>query len=192
MSLLFKLFKKVVMALGILLIIIGILIGLRIFDLWYENNYKSHVQTLKMPDKNLKFILLTDLAGFGDRSWYVYKLPLNSSLTAAMYTAHDTNEVLFWNYSEAGDHYDDPNLKIVNDHFLVFSRGGAYHSLFDIDNEEVLVNEESPWAGYLQERESKNLKTKLPPHNILIKELQDWVQKNLHSRIEEILAKGKK
>ena len=139
-----KWLKRALIIFGVLVLIILILVGLKVFGIWYENTYKSHIQTLEIPDRKIKFVLLTDIAGFGDRSWYVYLLPIESSFTKRMNIAHDTDGVLFWNYSEAGDHYDDPKMELVKEHFLVFSRGGAYHSLYDIKNEQVVLNDESP------------------------------------------------
>jgi hypothetical protein len=104
-----------------------------------------------------------------------------------MKIGHDKEGVLFWNYSEAGDHSDDPKIEFLKERYLVFSRGGAYHSLYDIKKRQVLVNDESPWASYVLEKESKDPSASLLPHAEVIKEMQVWVQKNLHSKIEKIL-----
>lgn len=166
---------------------LAVLIGVSVFDLWYENNYKSHIQTLELPDQQIQFVLLTDISGFGDRAWYVYQLPIRANLTKRMKTSHDTDRVLFWNYSEAGDHDDSPKIEVVKKKYLVFSRGGLYHSLYDIEEKRIVVNDESPWASYTLAEESKNPPGSLPTNIETKKGMDAWVRKNLHSKIEKIL-----
>ena len=171
----------------ILFLLIFSFIGFVPLEICYENNFKSHIQTLKLPDHKIEFVLLTDIAGFGDRAWYVYKRSLNSWFTKEMYLAHNTNGVLFWNYSEAGNHSENPKLEIVNDHYMVFSRGGAYHSLYDIDKEQVIENDTSPFHSYLQDWQNKNNSEDSPPIGHIETEMKAWVKKNLHEKIEKIL-----
>jgi hypothetical protein len=85
--------------------VVSAFIGMAAFDFWRQNNYKSEIQTLQVPGLNIQFVLLTDIAGYEDRAWYVYQLPVGMGLTKRMKTGHDREGVLFWNYSEAGDHY---------------------------------------------------------------------------------------
>jgi hypothetical protein len=76
------------------------LIAVAAFDVWCQNSFKSVIQILDEPARNSQFVLLTDIAGFGDRAWYVYQQPLGSKITKAMKSAHSVEAALSWNYSE--------------------------------------------------------------------------------------------
>jgi TRAP-type C4-dicarboxylate transport system permease small subunit len=60
--------------------VVSAFIGMAAFDLWRQNNYKSEIQTLQVPSLNIQFVLLTDIAGFEDRAWYVYQLPVGMKI----------------------------------------------------------------------------------------------------------------
>ena len=182
-----KWIKRTLIGLGLVVLAIAALIGVAVFNLWYENSYKSQVQNLEVPDRNIQFVLLTDIAGFGDRAWYVYQLPVGAGLTKQMQTGHDTEGVLFWNYTEAGDHSENPRIEVLKNKYLVFSRGGLYHSLYNFETKEVIVNDESPWGSYINSEQSKTPSGSLPAHEEMKKRMDAWVQKNLHSKIEKIL-----
>jgi len=182
-----KWLKRIFIGFSILLLGIISLICFAIIQNWHQNNYKSHIQTLKLPDKNIQFILLTDIAGFGDRAWYVYQLPIGAKITKTMKMGHNQEGVLFWNYSETGIHYDNPNLKVLKDKFLVFSRGELYYSLYNIKTQKVMVNDVSPWASYLTDSESKNSFNKSSNYEETMKKLERWVHQNLHAKIEKAL-----
>ncbi len=94
-----------------------------------------------------------------------------------MKPGHDVTGVLFWNYSEDGDHYDNPNIEIVKERFLVFSRGGLSHSLYDLKTKAVLVNDESPWGSFEESWQFKNMDA--------------WVRSKLHQKIERIVKGGR-
>lgn len=178
---------------GVVLAVLA-LIGYFAFSVWYQNNYKSLLQTLESPDYNIQFVLLTEIAGFEDRSWYVYQLPVGAGVTKQMKTGHNREGALFWNYSEGGDHYDDPKIEIRKKKYLVFSRGGFYHSLYDIEKKQVLVNDFSPWGSYKSSEEGKKFSGVRYTKEVLAameKGMDDWVQKNLHSKIEKILSNAK-
>jgi len=185
-----KWIKRIFIAVAILLLSITSLIGIFAFNIWHENNYKAHLQTLKVDNKNIQFVLFTDISGFGDRAWYVYQLPADGEISKGMRTGHDTRGVIFWNYSEAGYHYENPKIEIQSNKFLVFSRGGLYHSLYNIETKEVLVNEESPWGAFLSGLESKNSANKQPNREEEKLQMNSWVKKNLHFKIVRILQKA--
>ena len=182
-----KWLKRISIIFCILVLGIILLIGLSLFQNWYQNNYKLHIQTLKLPDKKIQFILLTDIAGFGDRAWYVYQLPIGAKMTKNMKIGHNQEGVLFWNYSETGIHYDNPSLKVVKDKFLVFSRGGFYYSLYNLKTQKIMVNKISPWASYLTDRVPKSSPTESINYETTIKELESWVQQNLDTKIKKII-----
>lgn len=170
-------------ALGVVVLAVVVLIGIAVFDVWHQNSYKSLIQTLIVPSEKTQFVLLTDLSGFEDRAWYVYQLPIGTNLTNKMKTGHDENGTLFWNYSEAGDHYNNPKIEILKERYLVFSRGGMYHSLYDLRQRTVLVNDESPWNSFQESEQFKKYGDQSPPGTIGTG-MDIWVLENLHRRIE--------
>jgi len=181
-----KWLKRILVGLGVVVLAVAALIGFAVFDLWYENRYKSEIQAIEIPTQNIRLVLLTDIAGFGDRAWYVYQLPIGAGLTKQMKTGHDTEGVLFWNYTEAGDHYDNPKIEILKDKYLVFSRGGLFHSLYDLQQKAVLVNDESPWNSFQESEQFKKYGEK-PPSGTPGTAMDVWVRENLHRKIERIV-----
>lgn len=79
---------------------------------------RVRIQAIEIPSRNIRFVLLIDFAGFGDRAWYVYELPAGADLSKRMKTGCDTEGVLFWNYTEVEDHYEDPKIEILTDRYL--------------------------------------------------------------------------
>jgi hypothetical protein len=140
--------------------------------------HKTTIQIIAVPSQNRQFVLLTDLAAFDDRSWYVYESTLDAPLTEAQQREHSDEGALFWNYSEAGEHKDNPRLRIEDGRFLVFSRGGLDHSLYDLRARRVLVNEVSPLAAAVGKPDlNLNIETQ-------ISIVEKWVKENLHERIQ--------
>ncbi|MDH5764360.1 MAG: hypothetical protein OEZ51_15450 [Nitrospinota bacterium] len=186
-----KWLKRILAGIGIVALAVLALIGYVAFDFWYQNNYKSLLQTLESADYKVQFVLLTDIAGFGDPAWYVYQLPIEADITKQMKTGHNKEGVLFWNYSEGGDHSDNSKIEIKKKKYLVFSRGGFYHSLYDIKSKRVLINDESPWNSFNSSKESKHKSGIKLTKEKFAEAMDNWVQKNLHSKIEKILNDAK-
>jgi hypothetical protein len=151
-----------------------------------QNMWKEEIQTIEVPARNTKYVLLTDMAGFDDRSWYVYEMALTGGLTEEMKKGHSRTGVLFWNYAEAADHKKDPRIEIRKDRYLVFVRGGFCHSLYDLESHEVLVNDESPWHSFLQSEQYAQFGDDAPPGEPGTG-MDVWVKANIHEKIEGIL-----
>ena len=143
-------FKKILFGIGALVGIALAMLGYLAFDIWYQNNYKIVLQQIEYPAMQSEFILLTDIAGFGDRAWYVYRVPLGTKISKDMKKAHDHSKTIFWNYSEAGNHTADPHIEIIRNKYLLFCRGGLYHSLYDLRSGKTIINDESPWGSFVQ------------------------------------------
>lgn len=148
-----------------------------IHALFVEGRSKTELQRISSPDGRHEFVLLTDLAGFGDRAWYVYEIDRGHEPSRQLREGNNTEDVLFWNYTEDGRYSASPHLELRGDRYLVFSRGDRYHSLYDTVERRVLVNEESPWAWYSELAET---------------EQDRWVIKNLHEPIQRALSRGHK
>ena len=172
----------------IVLLLVAV-VGVAGYGVWYDNTHKHVLQTLRVPQRDADYYLLTDIAGFGDRAWYIYERPLGAPPTAAMLRAHDLDRVLFWNYSELGDHSGSPTLSVVRGRYLAFARGGRYYGLYDLDARRILVNQENPWAAFAQSREYRELGGHASLKNLEIA-MDGWVKTYLDWPIRETLAHG--
>lgn len=77
-------------------------------------------------------------------------------------------ESLFFNYDE-GKANSDSVFIFIQEPYLVMSRGGLYYSLYDLENDTLLINDPSPWHS--------------ATGNTL-----DWVRTNLHEPIKAKLS----
>jgi len=107
--------------------------------------YLAFDQKLKSPDGTSWFVLYYDYGGLGDPEWYVFKIPINEVPEELKIPTSDAEKVfgtnrrlIMWNWSEAG-HESNPHIKIFNQRYLVFIRGGYYHGLYDIHEAECLL-----------------------------------------------------
>jgi len=171
----------IIIFLGVL--VVGGLAGIATYNAWYQSTYKSPVQTLEAPGENVQFVLLTDVSGREDRAWYVYQTPIGAEIDSRVETGHDTKGALFWNHSESGAHQGNPKIEILQGRFLVFSRGGLYHSLYDLRQQAVLVNDPNPWSSFQKSVQAGN---QAQP-GAAQAAMDAWVRDNLHRKIEAII-----
>jgi hypothetical protein len=80
-----------------------------------------------------------------DPSWHVYRFANREAFSSARVRRGFNEGALFETYEEAGDHDEDANLEILKGRFLVFSKAGLFHSLYDIECDRLLINEEDPF-----------------------------------------------
>jgi hypothetical protein len=152
-----------------------------VITLWYQNSYKTELQTIEVPEQSIKFVLLTDMSGFDDTSWYVYKIGIDSKLSKAQKKSGETDHVLFWNYSEAGEHQENPYIRFIKGKYLIFSRGNLDYSLYDLAQDKVIVNEHSAWAAVVAKPDIDL------PMNELNQLMNEWVLVNLHNNINNYI-----
>lgn len=169
--------------LGSAIILYALFVGGTVAYIWYNNTYKTTIQIVEVPSQRKQFVLLTDLSGFDDRSWYVYRSDLGAPLTSAQREGHNTDGVLFWNYSEAGEHKNDPHLRLAGDRFLVFTRGGLDHSLYDLKTDQVLINETSSFGAAIAKPDIDGLSS--PEDEMIV--MDAWVKEHLHGPIQTLL-----
>ena len=181
-------FRKLLFCSIVLFVFFVTVIGYASYNIWYQNKYKTLLQVVPHEGKKLDYLLFTDISGFGDRTWYVYELPSNSKMTDEMKQAHNKRGVIFWNYSEAGNQTEDPKIEIMDNRYLVFSRGYYYHSLYDIENRKVLFNYISPWGSYTLSPEYKKLSGNDTSYEEESRFMDMWVDKNIHQRIKNIAS----
>lgn len=189
LAMLAKLLKFIFIGGTTIVLLLTALVGVTVYGLWYDNSHKQLLQTLPMPARHTQYQLMTDISGLGDRAWYVYERSLGMPLSDSMKRGHDLSDVLFWNYSEWGDHSGAPTLTVIGDRYLVFARGGRYYSLYDIAARRVVVNEKNPWIAFAASPEY----ARLGPHPSL-KNLElamdGWVATHLELPILTAIGVG--
>ena len=130
------------------------------------------------------------MAGFDDTEWQILKWKkqdwnksdkIDLKLVEDCKFKFEDNEKskecnftpIAFNYDEGPKNLNDVKIFIKND-FLVMERGNLYHTLYDLKNQKIILNEESPWTG-------SNAKGK--------EEMNKWIKENLHDKIEKIINK---
>jgi len=98
------------------------------------------------PVKNVDYVLVTN-GRKQDKGWSVHRTATGAKLDQNIYHT-ELPTLLFWNYTESANHFTNEKLELVAGRYLIFSRGGVKHSLYDTQTEEVLFNMESPWHEY--------------------------------------------
>lgn len=155
-------------------------------------NYLSYLQQIKSPDGKSIYCLFLDGVGIGDPGYYILKLDNNidpSKVYIKWNTKNGVSEkdskwlkdkTIFEGYEEGKYFSDNPNISIINNRFLVFSRGGLKFSLYDIELQKIIVHSGSPWNSWHETipAEISNNKSKAKDS------YKKWIQINLQSKIE--------
>ena len=113
-----------------------------------------------------------------DPAWFVYEFPSLETMEHATVTSEFDSGALFETYEEGGDHNSDETLEIVAERFVVVSRAGILHSLYDRSCRELLVHEESPW--HAADLAGVELAKRARPY-------LEWKLSHLHRPIETLL-----
>jgi hypothetical protein len=83
-----------------------------------------------------------------------------------------TIQKILWNYDEASKNTENVRI-FMTGNYLVMERGNLFHSLYDLVNQKVIINEVSPWsASNFKEGE----------------EMNEWIELNIHSKIKPFLV----
>jgi hypothetical protein len=85
-----------------------------------------------------------------DPSWHVYRFANHEALAAAQVQRGFDKGALFETYEEGGDHDEDATLEVFDGRFLVLSKAGLFHSLYDIECNRLVINDESPFDAAWQ------------------------------------------
>lgn len=121
------------------------------------------------------------MSGFDDTAWYVYKIALDSDLSSYQKKSGQTDDVLFWNYAEASEHKENPFIRISKGKYLIFSRGNLDYSLYDIDQDKVIINEHSVWGAVVAKSDIDL------PEKALNQLMNEWALENLHMKINNYI-----
>ncbi|WP_271766191.1 hypothetical protein [Aquimarina algiphila] len=144
----------------------------------YMSFFKDYLYQQKVEYNNDYYILYFTMAGFDDMQWNIIKIPKNKwngkeRLSREKVEKDNTIEPILFNYDEGEKNTENIRIFIKND-YLIMERGNLYHSLYDLKNQKVLINEESPW--HQAEGDGKD-------------GLNKWIKENLHDKIEPIINK---
>ena len=138
--------------------------------------FKDYLYQQKVEYNNDYYILYFTMAGFDDMQWDIIKMQKNKwngkeRLSREKVEKDKTIVPILFNYDEGAKNTE--NIRIfIKDDYLIMERGNLYHSLFDLKNQKVLINEESPW--HQAEGDGKE-------------GLNKWIKENLHDKIEKII-----
>jgi hypothetical protein len=132
-------------------------------ETWEPETADFHyVQHLPSPDNEHIFALFIDYTVLvGDTGWYIFKFEKDFDVENYQISWDEYRDgsyqrnVIISNYAEGGDHTKNPHIEVIDDTYLVFMRGGLYHSLYDIKAGKTLVNSGSPWHDWLDSEEYK-------------------------------------
>ncbi|WP_445716889.1 hypothetical protein [Flavobacterium sp.] len=142
----------------------------------YQTFFKDYLYQQKVEYGNDIYVLYFTMAGFDDMQWDIIKWTKDNwngkERLSREKAENDKNiEKILWNYDEAGKNLENIRIFIKND-YLVMERGNLYHSLYDLKNKKVILNEESPWNA---------------SDNIDKTEMNKWIKENLHDKIENYI-----
>ncbi|MBN2425592.1 MAG: hypothetical protein JXR46_14675 [Calditrichaceae bacterium] len=142
----------------------------------YMSFFKDYLYQQKVEYNNDFYILYFTMAGFDDMQWDIIKIPKSKwngkeRLSREKVEKSSSIEHILFNYDEGAKNTENIRIFIKKD-YLIMERGNLYHSLYDLKNQKVLINEESPW--HQAEGDGKE-------------GLNKWIKENLHDRIEKII-----
>ncbi|MEZ4278483.1 MAG: hypothetical protein R3F21_02560 [Myxococcota bacterium] len=129
-------------------VLIGILLcGLAFASLFFWGVYQPLQLIAKAQGPNGEwFGVFADYpAGDYDPSWHIYRFSSLDELESAKIENVFGKGALLETYEEGGDHDEDATIEVVNDRFLVFSKAGMFHALYDLRCDRVVVEDGSPW-----------------------------------------------
>jgi hypothetical protein len=146
----------------------------------YMSFFKDYLYQQKVEYGNEYYVLYFTMAGFDDMQWDIIKIKKSNwdgkeRLSREKVEKDNSIEKILWNYDEGAKNTENIRIFIQND-YLIMERGNLYHSLYDIKNEKVLINEESPWHEAQGDGKEG---------------LNKWIKENLHDKIEVIINEKK-
>ena len=164
-----------------------------------SSNYLDMKEKVTTNEK-YNYAFYMDTWGIGDQGYYVLQLDKNTKPEDVYVEINFEDGInkeqnnwvkermILFNYAEAGYHSSNPNIKLINNRFLVFSRGDFYYSLFDIKLQKDTFNITSPWndfiaqSGYYSEKIDRDKE---------LKAYTKWIEENTHKKIEAYINENK-
>ena len=142
----------------------------------YRSFFKDYLYQQKVEYNNDYYILYFTMAGYDDMQWDIIKMPKsswNGKERLSIETVEKDNliEKILFNYDEGAKNIENIRL-FIKDDYLIMERGNLYHSLYDLKNQKIIINEESPWNQAKEDGKEG---------------LNKWIKENLHDKIAEII-----
>tara|TARA_B110000967_G_C18646085_1_gene440962 strand:+ start:65 stop:634 length:570 start_codon:yes stop_codon:yes gene_type:complete len=169
-----------------------------------DMNYLDYYQHIESPNGKYNYGLYSGFS-IGDPGFLVLKLEkgINPKELKIDYSLKNgiSGEDADWmysreilnNYDEASQYCKDPKIELIDNRFLVFSRGGFMFSLYDIKIEKDTFNNCCPWNEWASQNiwAEKGTDYKGP---IPMDEKSDygiWIKKNIDRKINEYIQSNK-
>lgn len=176
-----------------LVIIIGLFTSCK-FD------YLNYYQHIESPNDKYNYALYTDNSGIGDIEFNVLRIEKNINPQELnfkwSFNERDTiaeiwiqDRKILSNYEEGSSFTDNANIKVLNNRFLVFSRGDLYFALYDLVADSAVIDVYSPWHGWAKTvnhdpEYRSNVKLEKQQYKV-------WIEKNLQEPINDYIKKYK-
>ena len=163
-----------------------------------SSNYLDLKEKITSNEK-YNYAFYMDTWGIGDQGYYVLQLDKNikpedvyleinmDGINIEQSEWVDKRTVLF-NYAEAGFHTTEPGIKLIENRFLVFSRGGYFYSLYDINMQNDTFNIGSPWNAF---RDKSKYSSEKFDRDKEEKAYTEWIKENVHKKIENYMQSEK-
>lgn len=141
----------------------------------YRQFYSNYLLLQTIEFKDDVYVLYFSIAGFDDVEFQIIKWNQehwkeSDTLSKTLIDEPKQKfEKIAFNYDEGPKNLDNVRIFIRND-YLIMERGGLFHSLYDLRENELVINDESPWH-------SANVEN--------LEAMNRWIKENLHLRIEE-------
>ena len=175
---------------GSLIVIVGLVF-------WLNYSYRDRLSLLESiphPTEAYNICLYEKGPWLSDSDFIVLKIdkqvnPENISNTQQAYHYDE----LLANYEERNDLATNPDIRLVDKQFLVFSRGGYYFGLYDIKAQKPIVNDCCPFNSWATNTvwTEKGTYYDGPIERNAKSDYGTWVKENIHEKIVKHL-KGNK
>jgi hypothetical protein len=179
-----------------------ILLGYRIYKNLF---YLSFVNSVEYSEKGQIYALFKHDYLFANPNFYVfrfdreinpkdlnYKSTYNIFLTQEEYNK-TMDKVILENYEEDDSKTSNPNIKILEKHFLVMERGGYYFSLYNLKTNKSIFNNCCPFSDWARQNIWSEKGTY---YNGIIEKNEKsdygiWIKKNIHNKILKYIENNK-
>ena len=159
-------------------------------------NYMDFHSSIEPAEGEFNYGLYFDAVGIGDPGYYILRLEkdiIPEDVYVEWTPQNGVNKeqnkwvkdrTVLFNYAEAGFHTSDPKLNLIENRFVVFSRGGYYYSLYDIKIKKDTFNIGSPWNDFREKSGYSSEKFDREKEEFAYTE---WIKQNVHKEIENYI-----
>lgn len=174
-----KLWKIILYIFISIVILLSILIWIIIVSFSWDHHLK-YLQSVE--NKNLRYSLYSE-AWFQDKLLFVMKHNITDKSYKEIKVINDIirkekSWVILENWNDWCN-YENPNIFIFNEKYLIFERWNLYHSLYDLDTHELLIHHKNSELEY--EKFWYEDKFNCEDHFL------NWKKENLHNKIFNVI-----